>query len=231
MKPLYTEKQFNLSKSRQLLPLECEYCHENFYRRKNLLQQYYSETKLNKKITVLFNFCSRKCSSLSQRTGQIYKCKKCEIDVYRNPYELKRKRKFIFCSRSCSAKYWNAHKTTGTRRSKLEKWIENQLTILYPNLEIHYNKTNAINAELDIYIPSLNLAFELNGIFHYEPIFGENKLRSHQTNDERKFQACLENEIELCIIDTSSQSKFSIETSEKFSNIIINIISKKLARN
>ena len=34
----------------------------------------------------------------------------------------------------------------------------------------------AINSELDVYVPSLNLAFELNGIFHYEPIYGEKKL-------------------------------------------------------
>jgi len=45
--------------------------------------------------------------------------------------------------------------------------------MLYPDLVIHFNKKDAINSELDIYIPSLKLAFELNGIFHYEPIFGK----------------------------------------------------------
>lgn len=134
-----------------------------------------------------------------------------------------------FCSSSCAAKYNNTHKTTGTRRSKLEKWIEEQLTIFHPNLEIHYNKTNAINGELDIYIPSLKLAFELNGIFHYEPIYSKEKLSSTQNNDKRKFQACLEQEIELCIIDTSSQGYFKITTSQKFLDIIINTIKEKLA--
>ena len=97
----------------------------------------------------------------------------------------------------------------------------------YPNLHIDYNKTNAINAELDIYIPSLNLAFELNGIFHYEPIFGDKKLQQTKTNDQRKFQACLEKGIELCIIDTHNAKYFKKERDQKFLDIITNIIDKK----
>ena len=81
--------------------------------------------------------------------------------------------------------------------------------------------------ELDIYIPSLKLAFELNGIYHYEPIHGSDKLNKIQNNDNRKFQACAEQGISLCIIDTSSQSYFKENTSEKFLKIIINIINSK----
>ena len=36
-------------------------------------------------------------------------------------------------------------------RSKLEKWLEEQLIKMYPNLEIHFNRKDAINSELDIY--------------------------------------------------------------------------------
>lgn len=132
-----------------------------------------------------------------------------------------------FCSHSCSATYNNTHKTHGTKRSKLEIWLEEQLTTLYSNLEIHFNRKDAINSELDIYIPSLSLAFELNGIFHYEPIYGKEKLEKIQNNDGRKFQACLENNIELCIIDTSSQIKFAEKSSIKFLDIIIKIINIK----
>lgn len=122
---------------------------------------------------------------------------------------------------------YNKHKTTGTRRSKLEIYLEEQLTILYPNLQIDYNKKDAIGSELDIYIPSLNLAFELNGIFHYEPIFGINKLNQTQINDQNKFKSCIENKIDLCIIDTSFQQKFKINTSKKFLDIIANIINQR----
>ena len=71
------------------------------------------------------------------------------------------------------------------------------------------------------------MAFELNGIFHYEPIFGESKLEQIQNNDSRKFQACLENGIELCIIDASSLTYFKEKSAKKYLDIITNIIDNK----
>ena len=121
-----------------------------------------------------------------------------------------------------------AHRTNGNSRSKLESWIEAQLTIKYPKLVIQYNKRDVINSELDIYIPSLKLAFELNGLFHYEQIFKKTMLINIQNNDKRKFQACIENEIELCVIDTSRQKYFKENTSFQFLPIITSIISSKL---
>ena len=81
---------------------------------------------------------------------------------------------------------------------------------------------------MDIYIPSLNLAFELNGIFHYEPIYGKDKLDQITNNDNRKFQACLERKIELVIIDSSSLNYFKPGKAKKYLDIIINIINLKI---
>jgi hypothetical protein len=122
------------------------------------------------------------------------------------------------------ALYKNAHKTTGTRVSKLETWLQTQLPALYPVLEFQFNRRDTINGELDIYVPSLRLAFELNGVFHYEPIYGPEKLASIQTNDERKFQACVERGIELCIIDVSRMKNFKIKRALEFLGIIQNVI-------
>jgi hypothetical protein len=151
-----------------------------------------------------------------EQCGKAWSKERCQIALHN------------FCSQSCAASYHNKHKTHGTKRSKLEKWIEQQLSGSFPSLGIKYNSVDAINAELDIYIPSLKLAFELNGIFHYEPIHGHGKLATTKSNDERKFQACLERGIELCVIDTSSQKYFKPKTGEKFLQIIELIIRKKL---
>ena len=143
--------------------------------------------------------------------------------------DMKRKSKNFFCSQSCAATYNNTHKKKGIRRSKLEIWLEEKLSQKYKNLNILYCDKNTINSELDIYIPSLNLAFELNGIFHYEPIFGQKKFNQIINNDERKFQACLEHKIELCIIDASKLTYFKEKNALMYFEIIDNIISKKLA--
>lgn len=103
-------------------------------------------------------------------------------------------------------------------------WIEEQLTILYPTLKIHYNKTDIINSELDIYIPLLKLAFEFNGIFHYEPIYGDDKLKRTKNNDDKKFRLCSESGIGLCVIDTHNVKYLKKERDGKFLNIIKSII-------
>jgi len=100
--------------------------------------------------------------------------------------------------------------------------------VLYPDLKILYCDKTAINSELDIYIPSLNLAFELNGVYHYEPIHGQNKFEQIQNNDNRKFQACIEYGIELAIIDVSNLKYFKENNCLKYLSIIQNIISQKI---
>lgn len=196
----------------------CTHCNIVFERKRNL-KKYTDGRK---------PFCSNKCIGYykSKLGRTIVLCVNCNKEFSKKNKEIK-KVKNHFCSQSCAAYYNNAHKIKGNRRSKLELYLEKQLTSLYPNLEIHFNRKDAINSELDIYIPSLKLAFELNGIFHYEPIYGEDTLSKIKNNDNRKFQACIENAITLCIIDTSNQKYFKESTSKKFLYIIIDIINRK----
>jgi hypothetical protein len=100
---------------------------------------------------------------------------------------------------------------------------------LYPSLEFHFNRKDTINSELDIYIPSLKLAFELNGIYHYEPIHGVEKLATIQNNDSRKLQACIERGISFCTVDTSGSKNFKPERDQKYLEIICEIITEELA--
>ena len=170
--------------------------------------------------------CSLNCWNkyqISKKT--IIYCTNCNNEFSKSPKEMKKSKSGNhFCSQSCAASYNNKHKKHGTRRSKLEQWLENKLTNQYPNLEIHFNRKDTIGSELDIYIPSLKLAFELNGIFHYEPIYGEDKLNQIQENDSNKFQMCQKQNISFCTIDTSSQKYFKENTSKKYLDIITKII-------
>lgn len=233
MIPLYSQEEFNKSKSRNKLPLKCGMCDGVFYKEKNQIQATISaissmlqseHIKNNKKRCT---FCSKKCKNLYNIKKKNIECKNCGKIFNRVPNKIKKFNNH-FCSRSCSATYQNTHKTKNIKRSKLEIWLEKQLTQTYPNLEIHFNRKDAINSELDIYIPSFKLAFELNGIFHYEPIYGEEQLKKIKNNDSRKFQACIENKIELCIIDASSMDYFKENKSKIYLDIITNIICKYL---
>lgn len=226
MKPLFEITKLNEFTSLEKLAFECEECSNIFY-----VDAKQVKSIINRKINQC-RFCSITCSnnnrSNSKEITVITSCAQCNIPLTRLPYQQKQSKSGrSFCSQSCAAIYNNAHKTQGTRRAKLEVWLEQELTKLFGDLNILYNKKEYINSELDIYIPSLKLAFELNGIFHYEPIYGADKLLSIKNNDNRKFQACLENGIELVIIDTSTMKHFKPKGAKKYLDIIYNIINQK----
>ena len=207
-------------KASQMIPLKCDSCQQNFER----MQKY---IKSNLKLRSYKNhYCSNACQNKLNKTKKEVNCKQCNKIVFKDLNQLK-KYPNSFCSSSCAATYNNTHKTHGYRRSKFEMYLEQILPQKYSNLEFHFARKDAINSELDIYIPSLKLAFELNGIFHYEPIYGSDQLNKIQNNDKRKFQACLEKQIELCILDVSTISYFKPEKVQKFVNIITDIIDLK----
>lgn len=133
-----------------------------------------------------------------------------------------------FCSRTCGSKHTNANKTTGNHRSFLERWLANKLRDFYPQLEFHYNRTDAIRKELDIYIPKLKLAFELNGVFHYQPVYGTLKFANIQRHDAMKHRLCQNQGIELHCINTSSQHDFNEKSSMPFLIEISKIIDAKV---
>lgn len=206
--------------------LKCDNCQQVFSvdARKHARAKYDTKTKGAK------HFCTTACRTkcLGRNLPVPVTCLQCNKTFLKRVCELK-KTPNSFCNKSCAATYNNTHKTYGTRRSKLEAYLEEQLTDKYQGIEFDFNKKEAINSELDIYIPSLRLAFELNGIYHYEPIHGDKKLSQIQNNDSRKFQACLERGIELCIIDTSSLSYFKPANAKKYLDIVCTVIDLKLS--
>jgi DNA-binding XRE family transcriptional regulator len=221
MLPLFDINQLNSFKREYLLPFECVKCGQTFYIEAKWVK---NSIKLHPN---KHQFCSNKCKIEARKTSTIGSCSQCgKIISIKSSDKSRSKSGNNFCSKHCSVTYNNTHKTTGNRRSKLEIWLEEQLTKQHPDLEIKYNDKTIINSELDIYIPSLKLAFELNGIFHYEPIFGPEKLSYIQNNDQRKFQACLEKQIELVIIDSSKMINFKPLKAQKYLDIILDILNK-----
>jgi very-short-patch-repair endonuclease len=133
-----------------------------------------------------------------------------------------------FCGSACSATYNNKQREVGHTRSKLELWIEPRLKEDYPNLDIHFNRKDAINHELDIYVPELKLAIEINGRFHYEVVYSQSLLEATQRNDAEKAQKCKEAGIELVTIDASSLKYLTHKKGYRYLNMIHEIIDAHL---
>lgn len=217
---LFTPEQFEQSKVSDLLPIKCMKCGTTTLRRKSSIRD-----SIRRKFKF---FCSSTCFGVNNITSQSYTCSNCKKTILRRLCTTKTKN--LFCSKSCAATYNNAHKDHGYRRSKLESYIEEQLKKEFPSLDIHFNSKKAINSELDIYIPALRMAFELNGIFHYEPIYSQDQFIRIQNNDKQKTKLCLDAGIELVTIDTSKQINFTELTSQKYYSIIKELIELNLNR-
>jgi hypothetical protein len=219
---LFKDTDYKKAKEQDLLALKCENCGDVFYAKKVTIRN-----AMNPKRGESCKHCSQKCTNAKKIKKIKVNCNFCGNITEKHPSQLKL-HPISYCNKSCASKYSNSHKTKGTNRSKLELWLEEKLTLIYPNIQIDYNKTNAINAELDIYIPSLSIAFELNGIFHYEPIFGIEKLNKTQKNDKRKIQACIDAGINFCIINTTELKYFKEDRAKKFLDIITDIINENI---
>lgn len=218
MNSLYTELQLKISKPSDLLPCECYMCFKTFHITKAKILRSLSGSWKKQ-----YKYCSKSCRNKSLITSKEVSCLNCD-KVFNKRNSQVEKHPNNFCSRSCAATYNNTHKTKGYRRSKLEIFIEEQLIQLYPNLTISFNKKSVINSELDIYIPSLNLAFEINGIFHYKSIYGDKKFQKTKENDKLKIISCKTKNIKLYTIDCSQQIRFNTETSLVYLKQIIEII-------
>ena len=213
---LFTESDFENARSRDLLPLRCEYCNAIFHSSKGQIQAAIKGVGKNK-----LKLCSVECRATSSLVQIEVDCKHCGFTFFRLPSQI---RGNTFCSWSCAGKYNNANKTKGFRRSKLEDWVEKELGLKFPSLDILFNDRKCIGLELDIYIPSLKLAFEFNGIIHYEPIYGDKKLRLIRSSDARKFVLCDTQGIDLIVIDTSLDKRFTRLKATQYLDFIVETV-------
>ena len=190
-----------------MIPLVCPQCNNDyekeikFFNRSNKLEQNH--------------FCSSQCSSKFQTTTGTTQvlCVNCNAIFIKRNSQVKRSPNH-FCSSSCAGIYNNKNKTHSFCRSKLEFYLEKQLKSEMPNVLFLANSRKIVGYELDLYFPDLKLAIEINGPFHYKPIFGDKKLSQVQAIDKLKQVACVKANIDFIVID--NLKKFS----DKFANPI-----------
>jgi hypothetical protein len=148
-------------------------------------------------------------------------CKKCNTLFKKNVNQIK-KTNYNFCSRSCSVIFHNTHKTSGYRISKLEVFLQENLKGYNFN---YNNRTICDGLELDIYIDELKIAFEINGIIHYKPIYGEDKYNNIIQKDLLKNKLAKNKDIIIYTIKDESK-KFSIKYGKEILEKIYKIIHK-----
>lgn len=225
MKPKFDISNLEVLKNKDIV-FECEVCSSEFSSTKKYVRRALGITKHPRRPSL--KYCSRSCMSKGKMTGNYVKCCVCEKEVYRNIKELVNESNRFFCSYSCKGIDWNRNKDFGTNRSKIEIWIEEELKGKY-DFEIIFNDRSVVidKYELDIYIPSLKMAFELNGIFHYEAIFGDDRLKITKERDLLKVNECLKKGIDLIVIDITDSKKFDKVKDKKYLDYIIKEINNK----
>ena len=198
------ERPFEVCNHVKRKKYKCSECIELAKQKPNIKKSSSEKIKNCKECRNLFTqsafnlYCSSECKRLSCRPYR-RTCNHCNVPYRANKSISK------FCSGSCRSKslglHEHAHNKSGLSRSKIELYIEKKLTDDFPKLEIKFNDKKTIGSELDIYFPTLKLGIELNGIFHYIPVYGQDVLDKTQNRDKQKIQKCADLNINLIIVD------------------------------
>ena len=217
-----TQEHFDNAKTRDMILLTCCVCQQSFNRLKKKILSNYKEKREH-------IYCSNICQGTDRSSQGLsnVQCSECYKTFSKMKSQIRSNNNF--CSRSCASTYNNKHKTHGTRRSKYEIQLEELLKKKLPSLLIKFSDKTTIGSELDLYIPSLNLAFEIQGIFHYEPIFGQEKLEQIQKNDLLKVSRCNKLGIKLHHIDISKLTKCTEKNCELYNQEVLNILKSALS--
>ena len=160
-----------------------------------------------KESTLGQKFCSNRCKFDNKKNKISVPCFFCKKEILKTPSQIK-KAKHTFCSGSCSGKY-HAWKNGGSRRSMAEIKLTEMIKADFPTLEIHENTRNVLDChlEIDIWIPSIKLAIELNGPCHFMNIYGNKIFQRTITNDEIKKKEILTRGFGLLLININQPEK------------------------
>jgi hypothetical protein len=182
--------KFNITQ----VKVKCNMCKEDFFIKQSRFK------KSGQKF-----FCSRECSSKHHTKKVEVVCLICNKNFLK-PFDRIAKRPRHCCSPECAVILVKSLKDWGGRRSKLEIYVEENLKKDF-HLNFLFNETT-IGYELDIYIPEINYAIEINGITHYEPIYGESIFKRRIEIDQQKLEECKNKNIKLDILNVSRDRNY-----------------------
>ncbi len=151
------------------------------------------------------NFCSIECRSKFNTKKVEVECLICNKKFLKLFHRIAKRPRHC-CSPECAVILVKSQKDWGGNRSKLEIYVEENLKKEF-NLNFLFNETT-IGYELDIHIPEINYAIEINGITHYEPIYGENILKRRVEIDKQKLEECNNKNIKLDIVNVSRDRNY-----------------------
>jgi hypothetical protein len=137
-------------------------------------------------------------------------CEICGITFTKTPLNYKNTLHHL-CSERCQTEYDNRLNDRLDNRSDLIKELNERLNLEFSDLNILYSDDSIIQGGVDIYIPSLKIAFELHDKSHFEPITSKEDFINIQKNDNDKKIKCDINNIKLFIIDTRKYTDLSSE--------------------
>jgi len=162
-------------------------------------------------------FCSLECYHIFSDKRVEVICDVCQKLFLKEQCEIKRSKKNC-CSIECSKLLQKYHKDWGSNRSKLEIAIEEYLSEMF-SFEIIYNKRK-IGYELDIHIPHLNQAIEINGPTHYRNIYGIEHLERTQRVDKEKLEECKKRNINLIVINVSEDKSTKVVQAQRIQEVV-----------
>jgi endogenous inhibitor of DNA gyrase (YacG/DUF329 family) len=209
LKRIYCSHECYLISKRNKTEVKCLTCGKKIYRIGSHIKKYPK------------SYCSRKCYGLSFQVPRCnILCKKCGKQITRKLTHIN-KYKNQFCSRKCATCYIRIFSKVAAR-SKIEEFLFNLIKTDFPILTIEQNIRSLLSCgyEIDIWIPQINLAIELNGPVHYFNIYGN--LDITQQHDTTKRDEINQRGYKFIVIDVSQNNykKTKNLVCEEYLNVI-----------